>query len=90
MKKISLNEHFEYSFLEVFQMFITSRAAMGVADITLRNYDYNMRNIAKYLCLSESNAFSVTPREIIDTFICGAIHHAGKVFFSNLVCGKRI
>ena len=49
MKKISLNEHFEYSFLEVFQMFLTSRAAMGVNDITLRNYHYNMRNIAKYL-----------------------------------------
>ena len=49
MKKIPLNEHFEYSFQEVFQMFITSRAAMGVADVTLRNYDYHMRNIAKYL-----------------------------------------
>ena len=63
MKKISLNEHFEYSFQEVFQMFITSRAAMGVADVTLRNYDYHMRNIAKYLDI-ERLFEDVTKRDI--------------------------
>lgn len=35
MKKIALNEQLNYSFLEVFKMFITSQAAKGVADITL-------------------------------------------------------
>ena len=49
MQKITLNEQLEYNFLEVFKMFTTSRAVRGVADITLRNYDYHMRNIAQYL-----------------------------------------
>ena len=40
MKKITLNDQLGDDFLEVFQMFLTSRAAMGVTDITLRNYNY--------------------------------------------------
>lgn len=49
MQKITLNEQLDYNFLEVFKMFTTSQAAKGVADVTLRNYDYHMRNIARYL-----------------------------------------
>ena len=36
------------NFLEVFEMFITSQTAKGVADITIRNYRYNMKNMVKY------------------------------------------
>ena len=36
------------NFLEVFEMFITSQTAKGVADITIRNYRYNMKNMKNY------------------------------------------
>ena len=36
------------NFLEVFEMFITSQTAKGVADITIRNYHNNLHNISKF------------------------------------------
>ena len=37
------------SFLEVFELFVVSQTAKGVADVTLRNYRYHMKNIGNYM-----------------------------------------
>ena len=44
MQKITMPMEASKNFLEVFEMFITSQTAKGVADITIRNYRYNMKN----------------------------------------------
>ena len=36
-------------FLEVFEMFVISQSAKGVADVTIRNYRYHMKNIGNYM-----------------------------------------
>lgn len=41
MQKITMPMEVFKNFLEVFEMFITSQTAKGVADITIRNYRYN-------------------------------------------------
>ena len=43
MQKITMPMEVSKNFLEVFEMFITSQTAKGVADITIRNYRYNMK-----------------------------------------------
>ena len=37
------------SFREIFEEFVISKTAQGVSDVTLNNYHYHMKNIAKYL-----------------------------------------
>ena len=39
------------NFLEVFEMFMISQSAKGVADVTIRNYRYHMKNIGNYMDL---------------------------------------
>ena len=51
------------NFLEVFEMFITSQTAKGVADITIRNYRYNMKNMKNYFD-AERPFDAVTKRDI--------------------------
>jgi len=48
MQKITMPMEVSKNFLEVFEMFITSQTAKGVADITIRNYRYNMKNMGNY------------------------------------------
>lgn len=45
MKKIEMPIRESKNFLEVFEMFVISQAAKGVADITIRNYRYHMKNM---------------------------------------------
>ena len=45
MKKIEMPTQETKNFLEVFEMFVISQTAKGVADITIRNYRYNMKNM---------------------------------------------
>ena len=39
------------NFLEVFELFVISQSAKGVADVTIRNYKYHMKNIGNYMNL---------------------------------------
>ena len=48
MKKIEMLKRESKNFLEVFEMFVISQAAKGVADITIRNYRYHMKNMSNY------------------------------------------
>ena len=47
-KIIMLTEEIK-NFLEVFEMFVISQSAKGVADVTIRNYRYYMKNIGNYV-----------------------------------------
>ena len=49
MQKIAVPMEVSKNFLEVFEMFVTSQTAKGVADITIRNYRYHMKNMSNYL-----------------------------------------
>ena len=51
------------NFLEVFEMFVISQSAKGVADVTIRNYRYHMKNIGNYMDL-DSPFDDVTKRDI--------------------------
>ena len=63
MQKIEMTNGQNQNFLEVFEMFITSQAAKGVADITLRNYRYNMKNMQNFF--DAEKAFDeVTKRDV--------------------------
>ena len=42
------------SFKEVFEEFVISKTAQGVSEATLENYDYHMRNIARYFDIEQS------------------------------------
>ena len=55
MKKIEMATRESKNFLEVFEMFVISQAAKGVADITIRNYRYHMKNISR-------SCFKITSR----------------------------
>lgn len=48
MKKIEMPTQATKSFSEVFEMFVISQTAKGVADITIRNYRYHMKNMSHY------------------------------------------
>lgn len=50
-------------FLEVFELFVISQSAKGVADITIRNYRYHIKNIGNYMDLDRSFD-EVTKRDI--------------------------
>ena len=45
MQKIMMPTEETKNFLEVFEMFVISQSAKGVADVTIRNYRYHMKNI---------------------------------------------
>lgn len=47
--EITMNFEDSRTFKEVFDEFITSKKAQGVADATLNNYKYHLRSISKYL-----------------------------------------
>ena len=49
MQKIIMPTEETKNFLEVFEMFVISQAAKGVADVTIRNYRYHMKNIGNYM-----------------------------------------
>ena len=63
MKKIEMPTQETKNFLEVFEMFVISQTAKGVADITIRNYRYNMKNMGNYFN-TEQPFDAVTKREI--------------------------
>lgn len=63
MQKIIMPMEESKNFLEVFEMFITSQAAKGVAAITLRNYRYNIKNMQKFFD-AEKPFDEVTKRDI--------------------------
>ena len=68
MREITMKRHTERSFLEVFQMFETSQAAKGVADVTLKNYKYHLSNISHYF--NVNNCFEeITKREIEEMIV---------------------
>lgn len=74
MKKIEMATEKKQNFLEVFEMFITSQTAKGVADVTLRNYRYNMKNMQKFFDAEKS--FDEVTRRDIETMIV-AMRRAG-------------
>ena len=51
------------NFLEVFELFVISQSAKGVADVTIRNYKYHMKNIGNYMNLDRPFD-DVTKRDI--------------------------
>lgn len=53
----------EKTFRELYELFVISHAARGVSETTLKNYDYHMRNIAKYLDV-ERIFEAITKRDI--------------------------
>lgn len=53
----------EKTFRELYELFVISHAARGVSETTLKNYDYHMRNIAKYLDV-EQIFEAITKRDI--------------------------
>ena len=53
----------EKTFRELYELFVISHAARGVSETTLKNYDYHMRNIAKYLDV-EQTFEAITKRDI--------------------------
>ena len=63
MRKIEMPTQETKKFSEVFEMFVTSQTAKGVANITLRNYRYHMMNISHYLDTEQSFG-AITKREI--------------------------
>ena len=63
MRKIMMPTEEKRDFLEVFELFVISQSAKGVADITIRNYRYHINNIGNYMDLDR--AFDeVTKRDI--------------------------
>ena len=63
MKKIEMPKRESKNFLEVFEMFVISQAAKGVADITIRNYRYHMKKMSNYFD-AEKPFDEVTKRDI--------------------------
>ena len=49
MQKIIMPTEETKNFLEVFELFVISQSAKGVADVTIRNYRYHMKNIGNYM-----------------------------------------
>ena len=45
MQKIMMPTEDYRSFMEVFELFVVSQTAKGVAEVTLKNYKYHMKNI---------------------------------------------
>ena len=43
MEKITMTDAREQSLAEIFELFTVSQSARGVAEVTLRNYRYHMR-----------------------------------------------
>ena len=74
MKKIEMSTEKKQNFLEVFEMFITSQTAKGVADVTLRNYRYNMKNMRKFF--DAEKPFDEVSKRDIETMIV-AMRRAG-------------
>lgn len=48
MQKIIMPTEETKNFLEVFEMFVISQSAKGIAEVTIRNYRYHMKNIGNY------------------------------------------
>ena len=69
MKKITMNEQPDKTFTEVFQMFVVSQTAKGLSEVTLKNYRYHMKNMAKYLDVDQSFG-DVTKRDV-ETMVVG-------------------
>lgn len=63
MQKIMMPTEETKNFLEVFEMFVISQSAKGVADVTIRNYRYHMKNIGNYMELGRPFD-DVTKRDI--------------------------
>ena len=63
MRKIVMPTEEKRNFLEVFELFVISQSAKGVADVAIRNYRYHIKNIGNYMDLDR--AFDeVTKRDI--------------------------
>ena len=54
MQEITMNLGTGRSFKEVFEEFVISKTAQGVSEATLDNYNYHMRNIARYFDIEQS------------------------------------
>ena len=63
MQKIMMPAEETKNFLEVFEMFVISQSAKGIADVTIRNYRYHMKNIGNYMNLDRPFD-DVTKRDI--------------------------
>ena len=63
MQKIIMPTEETKNFLEVFELFVISQSAKGVADVTIRNYKYHMKNIGNYMNLNRPFD-DVTKRDI--------------------------
>ena len=51
MQKIIMPTEETKNFLEVFELFVISQSAKGVADVTIRNYKYHIPKIGDFLKL---------------------------------------
>ena len=63
MQKIMMPTEETKNFLEVFELFVIAQSAKGVADVTLRNYRYHIKNIGNYMDLNRPFDF-ITKRDI--------------------------
>ncbi len=63
MREIPMDPGAGRSFREVFEEFVISKMAKGVSDVTLNNYHYHLKNIAKYLDI-ERDFDEITKRDI--------------------------
>ena len=63
MKKIEMPTKEIKNFSEVFELFIISQTAKGVADVTIRNYRYHMKNMSHYFD-TEKPFEEITKRDI--------------------------
>lgn len=63
MEKITMTDAREQSLAEIFELFTVSQSARGVAEVTLRNYRYHMRKIAKHLDIQRPMS-SLTKRDL--------------------------
>ena len=79
MKKIIMPTEETTNFLEVFEMFLISQSAKGVADVTIRNCRYHMKNIGNYM--NVHRPFDDVTKRVIDT-VCKHI-----VSKDTLTCG---
>ena len=77
MQKIEMTNGQNQNFLEIFEMFFTSQAAKGVADITLRN------TVRTSACPMTNTTITQTQAQIVRLQI-----HADCNFYLDSVCNK--
>ena len=82
MQKIIMPTEETKNFLEVFELFVISQSAKGVADVTIRNYKYHMKNIGNYMNLDRPFD-DVAKRDIENMVAALKISDCARPLFSS-------